>query len=161
MTLIVVLCTFAKPTLSLKCFALLVMIFFSLSAFSQAKKNQAYRLHIRHASSAILIDGIIDEKAWNDAEVAKDFFMVLPMDTSRALVQTEVRMTYDENYLYVSAVCYNTVQGPYMVESLRRDFAFLKNDNFIFFMDTLFKNIIPVNKWINIICPCLCIKKVL
>ena len=86
------------------------MIFFSLSALSQAKKNQAYRLHIRHASSAIQIDGVIDEKAWNDAEVAKDFFMVLPMDTSRAVVQTQVRMTYDENYLYVSAVCYNTVQ---------------------------------------------------
>ncbi len=26
--------------------------------------------------------------------------------------------------------------GPYMVESLRRDFSFTKNDNFIFFLDT-------------------------
>lgn len=75
------------------------------------------------------------EESWHNAETAGDFFMVLPMDTSHAKVRTEVRMTYDSSNLYIIAVCYLNRPGPYMIESLRRDFVFGKNDNFIFFID--------------------------
>jgi hypothetical protein len=84
----------------------------------------------------MFIDGVINEAAWSAAQAGTDFFMVLPMDTSVARVRTEVRMTYDNNNLYLMAVCYHAVAGPYMVESLRRDFTFGKNDNFLLFMDT-------------------------
>lgn len=77
----------------------------------------------------------MNEQAWQQTQPANHFFMVLPMDTSQATVSTEVRMTYDDQNLYVIAVCYNKIKGPYMVESLRRDFNFQKNDNFIFFID--------------------------
>lgn len=77
----------------------------------------------------------MDEKAWQQAQTATDFFMVLPMDTSKAQVHTDVKMTYDNQNLYLIAVCYNALPGPYMVESLRRDFNFGKNDNFLLFMD--------------------------
>ncbi len=78
----------------------------------------------------------MDEPAWLETEVARDFDMVLPMDTSKANVLTEVRMTHDDENLYLIAICYNGRPGPYMVESLRRDFNFGKNDNFLLFMDT-------------------------
>ena len=77
----------------------------------------------------------MDEADWFNASPAKDFYMVLPMDTSMANVRTEVRMAYDDKHLYLIAVCYTALPGPYMVESLRRDFAFGKNDNFLLFMD--------------------------
>ena len=77
----------------------------------------------------------MDEEAWIQTEQVKHFFMVLPMDTSYATVPTEVRMAYDDQTLYIIAVCTKTAQGPNMVESLRRDFNFGKNDNFIFFID--------------------------
>jgi hypothetical protein len=70
------------------------------------KKNSAYQLHIKKASSAINIDGQLNEQAWEDAAAADNFFMVLPMDTSHAKVKTEVRMTYDEKNMYIIAVCY-------------------------------------------------------
>jgi hypothetical protein len=111
----------------------LLLIPFVLSA---QKKNERYQIHIHPATSAITIDGVMDEQAWQDAEVATDFFMVLPMDTSSARVVTEVRMTYDAQHLYLVAVCHHALPGPYMVESLRRDFVFGKNDNFLLFMDT-------------------------
>jgi len=44
-------------------------------------------------------------------------------------------MTYDDEHLYVLAECYNLVRGSYVVESLRRDFAYVKNDNFLLFID--------------------------
>src|SRR3979490_1574488 len=95
----------------------------SLSVFSQ-KKNASYLIHIHHTSGPVHIDGVLDESSWKQAEVAENFFMILPMDTSLANVKTEVRMTYNSEFLYLSAVCYDGMAGPYMVESLRRDFSF-------------------------------------
>lgn len=105
------------------------------SAFAQ-KINESYQLNIRKATSPIRIDGVMDEPAWLEADVAQDFFSVLPMDTSFAKVKTEVRMTYDEQQLYLVAICHHLLPGPYYVESLRRDWAFGKNDNFLVFIDT-------------------------
>ncbi|HTN08047.1 DUF5916 domain-containing protein [Agriterribacter sp.] len=112
--------------------------FFLLAFFysSAQKKNAAFQLHIHKTDTPIHIDGIADEAGWQNAEVAGDFRMVLPMDTSGALVRTDVSMTYDNENLYLLAVCYNYGEGTHMVESLRRDFSFLKNDNFLLFMDT-------------------------
>ena len=45
-------------------------------------------------------------------------------------------MTYDDSNLYIGIVCYDPTPGKRPVESLRRDFAFGKNDNFIAFIDT-------------------------
>lgn len=77
----------------------------------------------------------MNESSWMEADTASNFFMVLPMDTSHAKVKTEIHMTYDDENLYILAICYLLKPGPYMIESLRRDFTFGKNDNFIFFLD--------------------------
>ena len=82
-----------------------------------------------------MVDGLLEEDAWKNAEPAKDFFMVSPMDTSFAKVLTEVRMSYDKDNLYISAICYQPNARSYAVESLRRDFAYTKNDNFILILD--------------------------
>jgi hypothetical protein len=112
------------------------LLFGSIPADAQ-KKNGEYQLRIQRAHSPIVIDGIVREPAWESAEVAGNFWMVLPMDTGRAKVRTDVRMAYDDRNLYLSAVCFHgDVPGPYMVESLRRDWSFVNNDNFIFFLDT-------------------------
>ncbi|WP_240915154.1 carbohydrate binding family 9 domain-containing protein [Chitinophaga oryziterrae] len=113
------------------CYILLIL---PLVAVAQ-KKNEAFQLHICRAVSPVQIDGMMDEPAWQAADVATDFHMILPMDTSYANVRTDVRMVYDDQHIYLLVVNYNGVPGPYMVESLRRDFAFLKNDNFLLFMD--------------------------
>jgi len=116
--------------------SLLILIFLSLIPTAHSQKiNEKYQLRIVKISSEIKIDGIADEEGWTNAETATNFFMVLPMDTSAAKVRTEVKMTYDDKNLYLLAICYHAVEGPYMVESLRRDFVFGKNDNFLLFMD--------------------------
>ncbi|MCK5441585.1 MAG: carbohydrate binding family 9 domain-containing protein [Maribacter sp.] len=99
------------------------------------KKNESFRLNIRKATSAIVIDGVGDDLAWKDTDVADDFFMVLPMDEGKANEKTEIRMAYDDKNLYLIATFFNNTPGPYYVESLRRDFSFGKNDNFLLFMD--------------------------
>ncbi|MES3019215.1 MAG: carbohydrate binding family 9 domain-containing protein, partial [Bacteroidota bacterium] len=111
----------------------LIVLFSPLFTIAQ-KKNASYELKLKPASSEIRIDGVADERTWADANVASNFFMVQPMDTSFAKVRTDVMMSYDKENLYIIAICYHQ-PGSYFVESLRRDFAFNKNDNFLLFMD--------------------------
>ncbi|MDB5230943.1 MAG: carbohydrate binding family 9 protein [Chitinophagaceae bacterium] len=120
---------------ALRYIIILYSLLFLSAGLNAQKKNSAYELHIRKATSVITIDGVMNEAAWSSADAATNFFMVLPMDTSKAKIPTEIRMTYDANNLYIIAICYLPKPGPYTVESLRRDFAFGKNDNFIFFID--------------------------
>ena len=124
---------FALPLKSFFFFALFILIFQTTRA---QKINQKFQYHIHKTSERITIDGIMQEAVWKNAEVATSFAMVLPMDTSIAKVPTEVRMTYDNDNLYIIATCYKSVAGKDMVESLKRDWNFGKNDNFIVFMDT-------------------------
>ncbi|MGM9508650.1 DUF5916 domain-containing protein [Larkinella sp. GY13] len=114
-------------------------LIFCTSLYAQ-KKNDAYQYHIRQTTSPVRIDGVMDEPGWLEADTATNFYMVLPMDTSFAHLRTDVKMTYDQQNLYIIAVCYydpnaSVRQNRPFVQSLRRDWEFGKNDNFIFFMD--------------------------
>ncbi|WP_419211595.1 DUF5916 domain-containing protein [Maribacter sp. X9] len=114
------------------------ILFFSLlllTTLQAQKKNRDYRLHIKKASGPVIIDGIGNDLAWRDAEEADDFFMVLPMDGRKATQPTTIKMTYDDKHLYLLATFYNATKANYFVESLRRDFSFGKNDNFLLFLD--------------------------
>ena len=110
-----------------------------LLAFQQSvaqKKNANVKYYIHKATDAIKLDGLMNEQSWLKAQAVNKFPMVLPMDTSISKVPTEVRMTYDENNLYIIAICNKVGNGVDMVESLKRDWNFGKNDNFLLFMDT-------------------------
>jgi hypothetical protein len=112
--------------------------FLSLSALpSGAQVNrEKFVLHVHKTLQPVTVDGVLDEPCWQRAEVAKDFFRILPIDTGQARAQTEVRVTYDDKNLYFGIVCYDPTPGKRPVESLRRDFKFPLNDNFLIFMDT-------------------------
>lgn len=113
---------------------LLFFCFLSSALFSQ-KINNEYVLQMKFAEDPLVIDGELNELTWQHAEVADNFFMVLPMDTSFAKARTEVRMAYDADAIYLSAVCFDDLPGGYVVESMRRDFMFGVNDNFLVFID--------------------------
>ena len=96
----------------------------------------AQDLEIRRAHSEIIVDGVMLEDSWRDAAVATDFHQYFPFDTSLAIAQTEVRMTYDDQYLYVMAIMYNLGPRDYVVSSLRRDFRGRAYDSFSVVLDT-------------------------
>jgi hypothetical protein len=95
-----------------------------------------YRLQITPADEMITIDGILDEEVWTRAERTGEFHRVTPTDTGFAISRTEVMLTYDDLNLYVGVICHDPTQGKRPVESLRRDWNFGRNDNFMVFFDT-------------------------
>ncbi|MFO7638060.1 MAG: DUF5916 domain-containing protein, partial [bacterium] len=107
----------------------------SVNTNSSESLNGDYVLHISKMKGRIVLDGVIDEEDWLKADVATDFYMVTPYDTGFSEAVSEIRMTYDEEAFYVSLIFYDVVHGPRLVESLRRDFNFGNNDNFLLFID--------------------------
>jgi hypothetical protein len=117
---------------------LLALLCISNSSFSQNKavNRDKYRLKIVQTDKKIAVDGILDEEPWLTAERTGKFQRVTPTDTGYAKAQTEVILTYDKSNLYVGIICLDPTPGKRPVESLRRDYTFMKNDNFMLFLNT-------------------------
>jgi hypothetical protein len=125
----------SRPTLLL-CTVILLLINTVLFGQSKGVNREKYHINTSETNNIINVDGILDEPVWRTADIATHFQRVQPTDTGFARSQTEVKVTYNETTLYVGIVCYDSTPGKRPVESLRRDFIFNKNDNFIVFIDT-------------------------
>lgn len=96
----------------------------------------AQTLTVSPTDSLIRVDGLLTESVWQRTTVATDFTQNFPNDTLQALNQTEVRMTYDRNYLYIGVICYDqTRRKAFVASSLKRDFQWDFNDNFSVYID--------------------------
>jgi len=103
----------------------------------QAQKiNEKFQMHIQKTTGKVVIDGVLNEQAWFDAAAVSDFMMCNPFDSLCAQVRTDVKMSYDDKFIYISAECFLKEPGAFVVESMKRDFAFGVNDNFLVFIDT-------------------------
>jgi hypothetical protein len=113
-----------------------IAFFLFMPVFLMAQKvNNNYNINCNRTLDEIKIDGVLDEETWQKADVAKDFHMMMPMDTSLANAKTEVRLAYDDKNLYMSAICYLKEEGKIVVSSMKRDFSFGTNDNFFAVID--------------------------
>ena len=129
--------------MNIRVFFLFLLAFIASQATGQevidsemSNNRQTHQIRIQKTNEEITIDGRLDESAWQNSEVADAFHRVLPIDTGYATAKTTVRLTYDDKNLYFAVKCFESMQGENIVESLRRDFEFGKNDNFLIFMDT-------------------------
>lgn len=117
-----------------------LLLIFSFTSHLQGQtrgvNRDGYRIGILKTNRELKVDGILDEDAWQVAEKAVHFQRVQPTDTGFAIAQTEVKLTYTEKTLYIAITCLDPTPGKRPVESLRPDFNFGKNDNFLLFLDT-------------------------
>ena len=83
----------------------LTLLWFFNSAFSQNKKI----LNIERTEKVPIIDGILNEAIWENAEIATNFVSFKPEigNTSPAEERTEIKMTYDDNAIYIAAYLYD------------------------------------------------------
>lgn len=84
----------------------------------------------------IRLDGNLDEQSWQLADVGSDFHQNFPTDTVMADAKTEIRFTYDDKFMYIGAIMYNSGPSAYVTPSLRRDFRGGGNDMIVFGFDT-------------------------
>ena len=99
-------------------------------------ESKGQGLLIKRATAPITIDGVMDEGVWEEADVANRFNQIFPYDSSEAIASTEVRMTYDDDFVYVIAIMHNLGPREYITPSLRRDFRGRGFDSFTLILDT-------------------------
>jgi len=89
---------------------------------------------ITSTSSDINIDGILNEETWIHSEMQKDFWEVSPQDGKRASQETEVKMAYSSDGIYVGAILHDN--NGQVISSLKRD-NFGGSDGFVVVIDPL------------------------
>ncbi|MFV8335983.1 DUF5916 domain-containing protein [Flavobacterium sp. RSP29] len=105
---------------------LFFLIFFGFDGFSQKKALQA-----KSITENLIIDGKINEKVWETASVASDFVMFEP-DNGKPISsnkKTEVKVLYDNNAIYISAMLYDNEPEKIQREITNRD-VFGVSDHF-------------------------------
>lgn len=93
-------------------------------------------LQIKRTHDPITMDGILDEKAWLEADSTGQFNHQFPCDSSLSKLNTVVKATYDDHFIYFAAILYTKNPGTYVVPSLRRDFFEAGIDLFAIILDS-------------------------
>ncbi|MBI4538600.1 MAG: carbohydrate binding family 9 domain-containing protein [Gemmatimonadetes bacterium] len=93
-------------------------------------------VHAARASGAIRVDGRVDEEAWKAAESLTTFIQSKPDAGYPASQRTVARILFDSEYLYISAVCYDSDPDGIIITSLERDYESLHSDAFGVAIDT-------------------------
>ena len=93
-----------------------------------------FQYHLVSTQEEIKIDGVLDEETWASAEVGSDFWQKIPYYDSGADPRTEIRLAYDDKFLYVAAKCYQT--APVTITTLKRD-VYWDNDGIAIVLDPL------------------------
>jgi len=80
-------------------------------------------------ANSVKIDGIIDEPVWGNCETATNFVEIDPGDNTKASVKTEVKLTYDDDHLYVAFICYDDNMKKLRASLTDRDKIY--NDDYV------------------------------
>jgi hypothetical protein len=88
------------------------------------------------AQGTIRLDGVLDEPAWSRAEVASGFIQAEPLEGQPATEQTEVRVLFDGQYLYIGAYLHDSQPEALIVNDIRKDFREEDQDDFEVLLDT-------------------------
>ena len=97
------------------------ILFFIFSAYTSSYAQK--KISVKYVeNNSFKIDGILDETMWKNATPSSNFNEYFPSDNKIVEYQTEIRMLYNEDFLYVGIKAYS--QGKdYKTPSYKRDFS--------------------------------------
>jgi hypothetical protein len=99
--------------------------------------REDFNIKILKTDQPITLDGDLSEQVWSESDVATDFWMSYPIDDQLVAteLQTEVRIVYDEENIYLGVVCKG--DNKHIIQTLKRDTDFWDGDAFAVVIDPL------------------------
>lgn len=94
------------------------------------------RLPAVRAVGSIVIDGLLDERDWTRAPVARGFIQSEPKEGEPAPDDTEVRILYDDSSLYFGVFARDDDPARLITNDLKNDFDRSTSDAFELILDT-------------------------
>src|SRR5258706_7763855 len=95
-------------TLTVLPFAALFFLPETMFAQGPADVPSKFELSIKKIEGAIKIDGDLDDEAWKSVEATTHFYKKFPNDDGDPQRQTQVKTTYDNNYIYFAFTAFGT-----------------------------------------------------
>ncbi|MCW5520536.1 carbohydrate binding family 9 domain-containing protein [Aureitalea sp. L0-47] len=111
-----------------------LLLFFSIQIYAQDKKSmEAIRVN-----EAPTIDGVLDDTFWDSLPTYGDFNMYEPGNEGEvdSKYNTEVKMAYDDNNVYVAAYMYDPDPSTILTQFSQRDEVFVQADRFSIALNT-------------------------
>lgn len=122
--------SFISSILSIRLF----FLFFVFTSFSQLYSQKS--ISVKYVdTNEFEIDGVLDEAMWQDAVPSGDFIEFFPTDTKSVEYQTEIRMLYNEEFLYIGIKA-DAPGTDYKTPSYERDFSISGADVINLMFDT-------------------------
>jgi hypothetical protein len=106
-----------------------------LSAHAAAPKPRAQSITATRIHTPIVLDGKLDETAWQTAQPIDRFFETWPVSLVPAPERTEVRLLYDDEYLYVGLRMYLKDPSRLRKPFVRRDKVNFTHDYVQIYLD--------------------------
>ncbi|MDG1573184.1 DUF5916 domain-containing protein [Robiginitalea sp. M366] len=113
----------------------LLPAFCLLAQFGMAQRIPEKSVTVRFTDQPIVLDGVLDDAAWEAADSAREFWQYFPADSVQAQQQSEIKMLFDDQNLYIGIRVYAAGRN-YAIESLKRDFRAGNSDNITLLFDT-------------------------
>jgi hypothetical protein len=115
--------------------ALLLLIAFDAAAvYTVNGERKSFK--ITRTSTAPIIDGKLDDAAWAGAMIVDDFHQTSPTDGAAPSEMTIVRVTYDDDYLYIAADLRDSDPGAISAKQMIQGKLFFSDDRFYVMLDS-------------------------
>ena len=112
----------------------LLTIFFGLKAKSDNKKKSIEAFSIE--TEDIKLDGKLDESFWNSISGISDFLVQEPIEGGIPTENTVIKVAYDNKYLYIGAIFYDSDPEGIKAFKMRKDAPLNTDDRFMWILDT-------------------------
>ncbi len=87
-------------------------------------------------TSAIVIDGVLDEGPWRTAPNIGELVQRIPTAGAKPTEKTEVTLLYDKDNLYIGVMCYDSEPHRVLGTQMARDASLNSDDRVSFLLDT-------------------------
>ena len=118
---------------------LISLCIFPILGFGQDNNNEnvlkeiiAYPLN----GIELLLDGIVDEEFWLTIPGNGNFLMQEPKEGGEPTEQTQVRIAFDNQNLYIAVICYDSNPSDIKAFQKKRDADLETDDSFKWIFDT-------------------------
>ncbi len=116
------------------------LLFFCLIAWMPALLAQVNEHEpvypIKKINTTLTIDGAADEAEWTLAPLITQLYQHFPTDSIRAIDDSQIRILFNDQFLYVHFRGTYQMDKDYVISSLRRDFRWEQNNNFAVYLGT-------------------------
>lgn len=100
---------------------LLCLLFFSQVLANNGIDPNKKSVQATAINAAPVIDGVLDDPIWQDAEAASDFIQNRPQPGAASNSKSEVKILYDDQGIYVGAMLYDSRPDSIQKELSERD----------------------------------------